>query len=59
MHDAEAATAVLSALKGMGLKLAIDDFGTGYSSLSYSETFPDRYAEDRPVLRPRHYDRRR
>jgi len=40
MHDAESSTAVLGALKAMGVRLAIDDFGTGYSSLSYLKRFP-------------------
>ena len=40
MHDAEAAAAVLSELKALGVRLAIDDFGTGYSSLSYLRRFP-------------------
>ncbi|MEA2548971.1 MAG: hypothetical protein QOE42_1569, partial [Chloroflexota bacterium] len=40
MQDAEAATAVLVELKGLGVRLAIDDFGTGYSSLNYLRRFP-------------------
>lgn len=40
MQDAEAAIAILKALKKLGLRIAIDDFGTGYSSLSYLKQFP-------------------
>jgi EAL domain-containing protein (putative c-di-GMP-specific phosphodiesterase class I) len=40
MQDAEAATAILVDLKGLGVRLAIDDFGTGYSSLNYLRRFP-------------------
>ena len=40
MSDPEAATALLEALKRLGLKIAVDDFGTGYSSLSYLHRFP-------------------
>ncbi|HET7716048.1 MAG TPA: EAL domain-containing protein, partial [Bauldia sp.] len=32
--------AVLSRLRGKGIKFAIDDFGTGYSSLGYLRRFP-------------------
>ena len=40
MQDAEAAIAMLSELKSLGVRLAIDDFGTGYSSLNYLRRFP-------------------
>lgn len=36
----EEALAVLSRLRGLGLRLAIDDFGTGYSSLAHLKRFP-------------------
>jgi EAL domain-containing protein (putative c-di-GMP-specific phosphodiesterase class I) len=38
--DAERSMAMLTRLKGVGVKLAIDDFGTGYSSLAYLKRFP-------------------
>lgn len=40
MQDTELATAVLRALKDLGVRIAIDDFGTGYSSLSYLQRLP-------------------
>ncbi|MCU0541842.1 MAG: EAL domain-containing protein [Oscillatoriaceae cyanobacterium Prado104] len=40
MEDGEAAVAMLSQLKELGIELCIDDFGTGYSSLSYLHRFP-------------------
>jgi diguanylate cyclase (GGDEF)-like protein/PAS domain S-box-containing protein len=40
MAHIEAASSVLHALKGLGVRLAIDDFGTGWSSLSYLRHFP-------------------
>lgn len=40
MQDTTSSTRLLTALRGMGMKLAIDDFGTGYSSLSYLKRFP-------------------
>ena len=38
--DAPRASAVLGALKDLGVGLALDDFGTGYSSLAYLRRFP-------------------
>jgi diguanylate cyclase (GGDEF)-like protein/PAS domain S-box-containing protein len=40
MQDVVSTTAVLHALKSMGVLVAIDDFGTGYSSLNYLRQFP-------------------
>ncbi|MEG3898182.1 MULTISPECIES: EAL domain-containing protein [unclassified Microcoleus] len=40
MEDGEAAVAMLSQLRELGIELCIDDFGTGYSSLSYLHRFP-------------------
>jgi sensor c-di-GMP phosphodiesterase-like protein len=35
----QVASAVISALRDLGVRIAVDDFGTGYSSLSYLESF--------------------
>ena len=40
MQDSVPSTAILQALKKLGVQIAIDDFGTGYSSLSYMLRFP-------------------
>lgn len=40
LGNPEQVSAVLTQLKGMGIRLAIDDFGTGYSSLSYLHRYP-------------------
>jgi diguanylate cyclase (GGDEF)-like protein/PAS domain S-box-containing protein len=40
MQDSTATSAVLHALKAIGLHLALDDFGTGYSSLNHLKRFP-------------------
>ncbi len=35
MRDLDHATAILTQLRDMGVRVAVDDFGTGYSSLAY------------------------
>jgi diguanylate cyclase (GGDEF)-like protein/PAS domain S-box-containing protein len=51
MTDTELATARLSELHALGVRLAMDDFGTGYSSLSTLSQFPlDILKMDRSLL---------
>ncbi|MEY8879691.1 MAG: EAL domain-containing protein [Leptothrix sp. (in: b-proteobacteria)] len=40
MADFERASAVLRAVKGLGVKVSLDDFGTGYSSLNSLSRLP-------------------
>jgi diguanylate cyclase (GGDEF)-like protein len=40
MNNIESSIAMLSKLKGLGIRLSIDDFGTGYSSLAYLKRLP-------------------
>ena len=40
VQDTQPSTAILRALKSMGVQIAIDDFGTGYSSLDTLRRFP-------------------
>jgi diguanylate cyclase (GGDEF)-like protein len=40
MDDRDAATANLSELSRLGVRVGIDDFGTGYSSLQYLRQYP-------------------
>ncbi|MCA1698777.1 MAG: EAL domain-containing protein, partial [Actinobacteria bacterium] len=40
METGQPATALLAALREIGVRIALDDFGTGYSSLSYLQRFP-------------------
>ncbi|MBC7942780.1 MAG: EAL domain-containing protein, partial [Chitinophagaceae bacterium] len=38
--DSAAACGMLSALRGLGIRVALDDFGTGFSSLAYLQDLP-------------------
>jgi diguanylate cyclase (GGDEF)-like protein/PAS domain S-box-containing protein len=40
MEQLDAAIAILTELRRLGVRLALDDFGTGYSSLSYLQRLP-------------------
>jgi diguanylate cyclase (GGDEF)-like protein len=40
VHDPEAASQMLGALRSMGVGLVLDDFGTGYSSLAMLDALP-------------------
>jgi len=40
MEQLDAAVAILTRLRQLGVRLALDDFGTGYSSLSYLQRLP-------------------
>ena len=52
IRDDEAALAVLSQLRQLGVRIAMDDFGTGYSSLSYLQRFPfDKIKIDRSFIK--------
>ena len=52
MHDVERALRILTALRGIGVKVAIDDFGIGYASLSTLKRFPfDTIKIDRSFIR--------
>jgi EAL domain-containing protein (putative c-di-GMP-specific phosphodiesterase class I) len=52
IEDPQAASAVLTQLKALGVHVAIDDFGSGYSSLSYLKHFPlDSLKIDRGFVR--------
>jgi diguanylate cyclase (GGDEF)-like protein len=40
VQDPQRASAVLKALKALGVRVAVDDFGTGYTSLAYLQRLP-------------------
>jgi diguanylate cyclase (GGDEF)-like protein/PAS domain S-box-containing protein len=57
LHDVDAATGVLQALRELGAQVSLDDFGTGYSSLSYLKRLPiDSVKIDRSFVRDVSFD---
>ncbi|MFH1061131.1 MAG: EAL domain-containing protein [Pseudomonadota bacterium] len=40
MHNLDAAVAIMTRLKELGVRLSLDDFGTGYSALACLKRFP-------------------
>ncbi len=52
LNDGEQMLAVLTELRGFGVRLSVDDFGTGYSALHYLQKFPfDRIKIDQSFVR--------
>lgn len=52
IHDLQVASAVVSQISALGVKVALDDFGTGYSSLAYlTDLQVDRLKIDRGFTR--------
>jgi diguanylate cyclase (GGDEF)-like protein len=52
LSDAQAALAMLSSLRRLGVGISMDDFGTGYSSLNYLRSFPfDKIKIDQSFVR--------
>ena len=52
LQNVDSTTAILAALKDMGVQLALDDFGTGYASLTHLRRFPiDTLKIDRSFVR--------
>jgi diguanylate cyclase (GGDEF)-like protein len=57
MADHRRATAILTRLSKMGVRLSIDDFGTGYSSLAYLQELPvDAIKIDKSFVMEMHTD---
>ena len=58
MSDPAGTKAVIHQLRELGVGIAIDDFGTGYTSLAYLARLADHAAQDRPLVRAEHGQRR-
>ncbi|WP_341501242.1 EAL domain-containing protein [Gallaecimonas sp. GXIMD4217] len=55
MSDPERASAILGALRELGIPVSVDDFGTGYSSLAYLQALPlDALKIDRMFVKRLH-----